>query len=193
MVTCEPCTGYGTVKQRDKPPKTKRKFCPKSEGRRPPPPSDAWKETSRVVEPSRTHSRPWHISAVPPTRIEPTHACCRIQGTPHCRDCLYNISNLVSCDPLHNCRVGVVSGRSLMDREGKPQKGPKKNRRRTTTGTNRALDSKRGEETENKGWTVGSVRHQNWWRSDATSETGTKSNYNTDGYRVAARADSYNS
>ena len=25
----QPCTGYGTVKQRDKPPKTKRKFCPK--------------------------------------------------------------------------------------------------------------------------------------------------------------------
>jgi hypothetical protein len=29
MITCEPCTGYGTVKQRDKSLKTKRKFCPK--------------------------------------------------------------------------------------------------------------------------------------------------------------------
>ena len=29
MITCEPYTGYGTVKQRNKPPKTKRKFCPK--------------------------------------------------------------------------------------------------------------------------------------------------------------------
>ena len=29
MVTCEPWTRYGTVKQCDKPPKTKRKFCPK--------------------------------------------------------------------------------------------------------------------------------------------------------------------
>jgi hypothetical protein len=36
MVTCEPCTGYGTVKQRDKPPKTKRKFCPKKKGRKGP-------------------------------------------------------------------------------------------------------------------------------------------------------------
>ena len=30
MITYEPYTGYGTVKQRDKPPKTKRTFCPKS-------------------------------------------------------------------------------------------------------------------------------------------------------------------
>ncbi len=29
MITWIPCMGYGTVVQRDKPPKTKRKFCPK--------------------------------------------------------------------------------------------------------------------------------------------------------------------
>jgi hypothetical protein len=33
MITCEPCTGYGTMEQCDKSPKTKRKFCPKRKHR----------------------------------------------------------------------------------------------------------------------------------------------------------------
>jgi hypothetical protein len=51
---------------------------------------------------------------------------------------------------------------SLTGREGKTTKGP---RLGMTTGTNRASESERGAETENEGWTVGSVRHKNWWRS----------------------------
>ena len=63
----------------------------------------------RVAEPNRAHSRPRHISAVPPTHTEPTHACSGILRNHHRRDCLYNIGNSVSCDPLHACKVLITS------------------------------------------------------------------------------------
>jgi hypothetical protein len=44
---------------------------------------------------SRTHSRPRHISVVPPTHTEQTHVCSRIQRNHHCRDCLYNIKHII--------------------------------------------------------------------------------------------------
>jgi hypothetical protein len=33
------------------------------------------------------------------------------------------------------------------------------------TGANKTSDSKYGGETQNEGWTGGSVRHKNWWNS----------------------------
>ena len=55
-------------------------------------------------------------------------------------------------------------GWSLTGKEEKT-KGPKKNRRKTNTGTDGASESEYGGETRNEGWTGGSVRHKNWWRS----------------------------
>jgi hypothetical protein len=45
------------------------------EERRPPPSNDVYKETRRVTEPIRAHSRPWHISDVSLTHNGPTHVC----------------------------------------------------------------------------------------------------------------------
>jgi hypothetical protein len=56
-------------------------------------------------------------------------------------------------------------GWSLTGKEGKAKKGSNKNRRRMNTGDNKASDSEYGGETQNEGWTGGSVRHKNWWRS----------------------------
>jgi hypothetical protein len=55
-------------------------------------------------------------------------------------------------------------GWSLTGKEGKA-KGSNKNRRRMNTGDNKTSDSEYGGETQNEGWTGGSVRHKNWWRS----------------------------
>jgi hypothetical protein len=56
-------------------------------------------------------------------------------------------------------------GWSLTDKEGKVKKGSNKNRRRMNTGTNKSSDSEYGGETQNEGWTGGSVGHKNWWCS----------------------------
>ena len=56
-------------------------------------------------------------------------------------------------------------GWSLTVKEGKAKKGSNKNRRRTNTGDNKTSDSEYGAETQNEGWTGGSVSHKNWWRS----------------------------
>jgi hypothetical protein len=56
-------------------------------------------------------------------------------------------------------------GRSLTGKEGKAKEGSSKNRRRMNTGDNKASQSEYGGETQNEGWTGGSVRHKNWWRS----------------------------
>ena len=53
-------------------------------------------------------------------------------------------------------------GWSLTDKEGKAKEGSNKNRRRMNTGDNKASDSEYGGETQNEGWTGGSVRHKNW-------------------------------
>jgi hypothetical protein len=53
-------------------------------------------------------------------------------------------------------------GWSLTDKEGKAKKGSNKNRRRMNTGDNKASDSEYGGETQNEGWTGGSVSHKNW-------------------------------
>ena len=54
-------------------------------------------------------------------------------------------------------------GWSLTGKEGKTKKGSKKNRRKTNTGTDGDSESECGGETQNEGWTGGSVRHKNWW------------------------------
>jgi ribonuclease HI len=56
-------------------------------------------------------------------------------------------------------------GWSLTGKGGKTKQGSKKNRRKTNTGTDGASESGYGEETQNEGWTGGSVRQKNWWRS----------------------------
>jgi hypothetical protein len=56
-------------------------------------------------------------------------------------------------------------GWSLTDKEGRTTKGSNKNRREMNTGVNKSSDSEYGGETQNEGWTGGSVRHKNWWRS----------------------------
>ena len=53
-------------------------------------------------------------------------------------------------------------GWSLTGKGGKTKQGPKKNRRKTNTGTDGASESGYGEETRNEGWTGGSVRQKNW-------------------------------
>jgi hypothetical protein len=53
-------------------------------------------------------------------------------------------------------------GWSLTGKEGKTKKGSNKNRRRMNTGDNKASDNEYGGETQNEGWTGGSVRHKNW-------------------------------
>jgi hypothetical protein len=56
-------------------------------------------------------------------------------------------------------------GWSLRVKEEKTMKGSWKYQRRTNTGANKTPSNESGEETQNEGWTGGSVRHKNWWRS----------------------------
>ena len=56
-------------------------------------------------------------------------------------------------------------GWSLRGKEEKTKKGSSKHQRRTNTGANKASKNEHGEETQNEGWTGGSVKHKNWWRS----------------------------
>jgi hypothetical protein len=56
----------------------------------------------------------------------------------------------------------VECGWSLTGKEGKNKKGSNKNRRRMNTEDNEASDREYGGETQNVGWTGGSVRHKNW-------------------------------
>ncbi len=53
-------------------------------------------------------------------------------------------------------------GWSLTGKEGKAKKGSNKNRRRMNTGDNKTSDSEYGGETQNEGWTGGSVKNKNW-------------------------------
>jgi hypothetical protein len=53
-------------------------------------------------------------------------------------------------------------GWSLTGKEGKAKKGSNKNRRRMNTGDNKTSDNECGGETQNEGWTGGSVEHKNW-------------------------------
>jgi hypothetical protein len=62
-------------------------------------------------------------------------------------------------------------GWSLTGKEGKTKKGSNKNRRRMNTGDNKVSDSEYGGETQNEGWTGGSVRHKNWWHCDQVKIT----------------------
>ena len=51
---------------------------------------------------------------------------------------------------------------SMTSKEGKSQKGLKKNRHNLTTKTKRVTESELGEKARDTGWTGGRVRHKNW-------------------------------
>ena len=56
-------------------------------------------------------------------------------------------------------------GWSLRVEEKKTEKGPSKHQRKTNSGANKTSSKKSRGETQSEGWTGGSVRHKNWWRS----------------------------